>query len=468
MATWSTAFVNNLPDSAFLYIEPGGTKDADGKTVPRSNRHFPVKDDSGKVDLPHVRNALARIPQSNLPDSVKKDATAKAQKMLGNDRSMEDLATVDLEGVEIMAVGGPVLAHGSPPGGEDWSRETLEGIVEASRELEDEFIATGKVVDSKRGHFGDFGDPALGRVSNARMNDEGTKLIGDVRAVPKKFAELVKVGAFPFRSAELAGNVTSQRTGKKYPWVLTGLAWGGAKQPAMRTLDEVRVLFEDAGLDVEATAVYEEETGSEPDQERLFAALSDLIETNARLVAGSREPASDTRATVTETATKREKYTDEQARQFAEATGVELDKVTDDMLAKAGVAEPVTEEPKVDPEKDDEGTRAFEQRVGKLEERAAAAEKRAMQAEADTVLVAAMKEGRITPGEKPGWEQRYFAAAEAGDITPVVDAIGKLPANETLAAEYGSGETDDETKDDGTRAFEAHAPAILGIRGGLL
>ena len=50
--------VNNLPDSAFAYIEPGGSKDASGRTVPRSLRHFPVH------DAAHVRNALARAPQS--------------------------------------------------------------------------------------------------------------------------------------------------------------------------------------------------------------------------------------------------------------------------------------------------------------------------------------------------------------------------------------------------------------------
>jgi HK97 family phage prohead protease len=50
--------INDLPDSAFAYIEPGGTKDEQGKTVPRSKRHFPIH------DAAHVRNALARAPQS--------------------------------------------------------------------------------------------------------------------------------------------------------------------------------------------------------------------------------------------------------------------------------------------------------------------------------------------------------------------------------------------------------------------
>ena len=69
-ATWDTAYINNLPDSSFAYIESGGTKDGDGKTVPRSLRHFPYKDDSGAVDLPHLRNALARAPQSPFGDNA--------------------------------------------------------------------------------------------------------------------------------------------------------------------------------------------------------------------------------------------------------------------------------------------------------------------------------------------------------------------------------------------------------------
>ena len=82
MAEWTTAYINDLPDGAFLYIEPGGEKDDEGKTKPRSLRHFPFKDSGGAVDLPHLRNALARIPQSNLPANVKTAATAKARALL--------------------------------------------------------------------------------------------------------------------------------------------------------------------------------------------------------------------------------------------------------------------------------------------------------------------------------------------------------------------------------------------------
>lgn len=62
-SVWSASFVNDLPDSAFLFIESGGRKDDQGKTVPRSLRHLPYRDQNGDIDLPHLRNVLSRLPQ---------------------------------------------------------------------------------------------------------------------------------------------------------------------------------------------------------------------------------------------------------------------------------------------------------------------------------------------------------------------------------------------------------------------
>jgi HK97 family phage prohead protease len=91
-AVWSASYVDELPDSAFLYIEDGGSKDDVGKTTPRSLRRFPYKDADGSVDLPHLRNALARIPQSNLPQDVKDTLTAKAQRILDSQKSADPAA----------------------------------------------------------------------------------------------------------------------------------------------------------------------------------------------------------------------------------------------------------------------------------------------------------------------------------------------------------------------------------------
>jgi len=67
----STQDINDLPDDAFAFIAPGGTKDKSGKTTPRSLRHLPVH------DAAHTRNALARLPQSALSDEDKAKAKGK-------------------------------------------------------------------------------------------------------------------------------------------------------------------------------------------------------------------------------------------------------------------------------------------------------------------------------------------------------------------------------------------------------
>jgi hypothetical protein len=116
-ADWDTNYVNNLPDSAFAYIESGGEKDEDGKTKPRSLRHFPYKNAQGEVDLAHLRNALARAPQSPFGDEAmsKLRAAAKTAKVgdFANDSEDEtrmaetakqkkdvNMAKVTLDGVD--------------------------------------------------------------------------------------------------------------------------------------------------------------------------------------------------------------------------------------------------------------------------------------------------------------------------------------------------------------------------------
>jgi len=105
-AVWSTKYVNDLPDSAFLHVESGGKKDEEGKTTPRTLRHFPYKDQNGEVDLPHLRNALARIPQSSLSQAVKDKTTAKAEKILEEQKKKATtnqfcVVTLNLQGAKI-------------------------------------------------------------------------------------------------------------------------------------------------------------------------------------------------------------------------------------------------------------------------------------------------------------------------------------------------------------------------------
>lgn len=83
--------INDLPDSDFAYIEPGGKK-VDGKTVPRSLRHLPI------MDCAHVRNALARVGQTKISAAAKAQALKKikaAAKKCGVEVSESDAKDYD-------------------------------------------------------------------------------------------------------------------------------------------------------------------------------------------------------------------------------------------------------------------------------------------------------------------------------------------------------------------------------------
>ena len=77
-AVWATSYIDDLPDSAFAYISPGGEK-KDGKTDPRSLRHLPYKNDAGNVDAAHVRDALSRLDQTDIPQDAKDEARRKLE-----------------------------------------------------------------------------------------------------------------------------------------------------------------------------------------------------------------------------------------------------------------------------------------------------------------------------------------------------------------------------------------------------
>lgn len=83
-AKWSDEYIRNLPDTAFLYIERGGTQDAEGRTS-QEKRHFPVKDDKGLYDEAKLREVLVEAGKTNLPTpvlkSLKKTVTALLDKI---------------------------------------------------------------------------------------------------------------------------------------------------------------------------------------------------------------------------------------------------------------------------------------------------------------------------------------------------------------------------------------------------
>ncbi len=79
MAELSARAKNDLPDSAFAIVLPGGRKDGSGRTVPRSLRKFPIRRRNGDPDPARIRNALSRIGQAKTKLSSSQRARARAR-----------------------------------------------------------------------------------------------------------------------------------------------------------------------------------------------------------------------------------------------------------------------------------------------------------------------------------------------------------------------------------------------------
>ncbi len=73
--------VDALPDSAFLFVQSGGQLDAEGKTVPRSLRHFPVRVD-GRPDAEMLTKALGEIGSREIAGLDVDLTRSRARRML--------------------------------------------------------------------------------------------------------------------------------------------------------------------------------------------------------------------------------------------------------------------------------------------------------------------------------------------------------------------------------------------------
>ncbi|MEM2971114.1 MAG: hypothetical protein QW270_01640 [Candidatus Bathyarchaeia archaeon] len=89
---WTRHYINSLPDSAFAVIY-----DENGKVI----RKFPHHTADGAIDLPHLRNANARLPQSKIPEEYKRQAMkhlATHKKRLGIGAYAEEERLLEQEG----------------------------------------------------------------------------------------------------------------------------------------------------------------------------------------------------------------------------------------------------------------------------------------------------------------------------------------------------------------------------------
>ncbi len=85
-ARWSTKYKNQLPDSHFAYVEPGGRKVRTKRgtfTIPKDKRKLPYVNLQGNVDKSHLLNAISRAgqKQTDIPSRQKKQIQRKLQRL---------------------------------------------------------------------------------------------------------------------------------------------------------------------------------------------------------------------------------------------------------------------------------------------------------------------------------------------------------------------------------------------------
>lgn len=162
LAAWDAAYINSLPDSAFLHVESGGTKDKDGKTVPRSNRHLPVRDENGALDVPHIRGALSRLGQpatgktgggdSWLTDNLRATLTTKATKLL-DQANRKNRRAAESRPMELTLTEEQVAEVRETLGLEADAEVTADAIVEAGKQRANELAeAKTKLEERKNEH----------------------------------------------------------------------------------------------------------------------------------------------------------------------------------------------------------------------------------------------------------------------------------------------------------------------------
>lgn len=94
------------------------------------------------------------------------------------------------------------------------------------------------------------GEPAVGKVTNMRLGEDGNAIIGDLEGIPL-WLNGILASAFPSRSIE--GNFDVETvTGHKWRLVISGLALLGVVWPGVSTLEDIASLYTEAGpADVE-------------------------------------------------------------------------------------------------------------------------------------------------------------------------------------------------------------------------
>jgi len=224
-AVWTTKYINDLPDSAFAYIMPGGKKDSEGKTVPRSLRKLPYKDKNGKIDLKHLRNALSRAPQTKgIPAGEVKRIQAKLRKILERMRRGAEMTfPIRVSELQFAEEENTTEIQVVPVG--TW-RHPVYGKIKISEEDIAEFVENfenkvRKDIPITEGHsVGEEEKPAVGWFR--RLINKGREGLWAIVEWTKKGKKLLEEKAYKYFSPEFYSLYEDPETHKTYSNVLVG------------------------------------------------------------------------------------------------------------------------------------------------------------------------------------------------------------------------------------------------------
>lgn len=216
-----------------------------------------VKADSGAVVKCHKTKAQALKHLKALKVNVSDAAIASAVEQLQNSKPL--LTTVP--DVQIIKTG---IEYPLSTGPTTFTPEDLAAAVAAQSDpsIPQPRIWIGHPDDTRihgeRSEGMPSGEPAVGKVTDMRLTEEGHCIVGDLTGVPVWLANIMS-SAFPSRSIEGRFNLKTP-TGKKHRLVIGGLALLGITWPGILTLDDIASLYSEKGPAITITGA----SASEP------------------------------------------------------------------------------------------------------------------------------------------------------------------------------------------------------------
>jgi hypothetical protein len=201
LAEWTAAYINDLPDSAFACPD---------------ERKYPHHDASGKLDLPHLRNALSRVAQDDTTTCgvghLREHAAAED---VGGTKSAEQLArAVKFVGPD--TIEGLAMPYGVDTDGEQFTKSTDLCL--------DWFGETGRPVLYNHGLDQAHKAQKVGQQSEYELREEGVWAQSQLNAnarYRKAIDQLIEKGALGYSAGAYPHLARKNAKGEitRFPWV---------------------------------------------------------------------------------------------------------------------------------------------------------------------------------------------------------------------------------------------------------